>query len=72
MVGISHIICNIIADLVANETSDSSKSVTDVITDTFTIELIKSKKLPANENIISRNPPSGVLNVITESQDSTG
>ena len=33
-----------IADLVANETSDSSKSVTNVITDTFTTELLKSYK----------------------------
>ena len=67
-----HNICNNIADLVANETSDSSKSVTDVITDTFTIELITSKNLPANEKIISKNQPSGVLNVITESRGSTG
>ena len=41
-----HNICNIIADLVANETSDSSKSVTDVITDTFTTLLVKYKKFP--------------------------
>ena len=41
-----HNICNIKADLVANETSDSSKSIIDVITDTFTIELVKYKKIP--------------------------
>ena len=61
-----------IADLVANETSDSSKSVTEVITDMFTIELITSKNLLANENIISKNQPSSVLDVITESRGSTG
>ena len=38
-----------IADLVANETSDSSKSVTNVITDTFTTKLVKYKKFPDNE-----------------------
>ena len=30
-----------ITDLVANETSDSSKSVTNVITETFTTKLVK-------------------------------
>ena len=30
-----------IADLVVNETSDSSKSVTNVITETFTTKLVK-------------------------------
>ena len=44
-----HNIYNIIADLVANETSDSSKSVTNVITDTFTTKLVKYKKFPDNE-----------------------
>ena len=38
-----------IADLVANETSDSSKSVTNVITDMFTTKLVKYKKFPDNE-----------------------
>ena len=38
-----------IAYLVANETSDSSKSVTNVITDTFTTKLVKYKKFPGNE-----------------------
>ena len=38
-----------IADLVVNETPVSSKSVTNVITDTFTTELVKYKKLPDNE-----------------------
>ena len=35
--------------MVANETSDSSKSVTNVITDTFTTKLVKYKKFPDNE-----------------------
>ena len=48
LVLINNIYINI-ADLVANETSDSSKSVTKVITDTFTTKLVKYKKFPGNE-----------------------
>ena len=38
-----------IAYLVANETSDSSKSVTNVITETFTTKLVKYKAQTGSE-----------------------
>ena len=44
-------ICNNRADSVANETFESSRGVTDVITDTFTTLLVKYKKLPDTSSL---------------------